>query len=296
MSVRLTARLLLLAGTACWGMTFIFVKEAVAATPVNNFLFWRFLLAAVLLAALMPKRVARLGRLEWRLGVPLGLVLAGSYVTQTIGLRTVGASQAAFLTGLSVVLVPLLLAVTPRRRPTPWQALAAGLATGGLWLLTLSEGGGLALTPGDLWVLACALLFAVYIILVGLWSGRTESVAFTTVQLLVVTAWAGLAGAIGGELSWPTDPAVWRALLFCALFATTFMYAVQNHYQRHLGSTEAAVIYALEPVFAALTAWWWLGEAMTAAMLAGGGLILAGMLLAELGSRPAAPPAPAPTS
>jgi drug/metabolite transporter (DMT)-like permease len=178
------------------------------------------------------------------------------------------------------VLVPLLLPVLRRIWPGLRPSLAALLAGTGLAVMTLA--GPVEFARGDAWVLACAVAFAVYIILVGRFSGEFEAVSLTVVQLVVVAAVSAAAAPLAGAgLSVPHGWITWRAIVFCALLATAFMYTVQNHYQRYLTEVQTAVIFATEPIFAALAAWVWLGEALTPRLLLGGGLIVAGMLLAE---------------
>ena len=271
---------LLLLGTFFWGVTFVVVKEAVAETDVFTFLAWRFALAALVLAALFTGRMLRIDRRCLGVGALLGALLAASYIFQTVGLRTTGAARAGFLTGLSVVLVPLLLPVLRRIGPGLRPSLAALLAGAGLAVMTLA--GPVEFARGDAWVLACAVAFAVYIILVGKFSREFDAVSLTVVQLVTVAVVSAVAAPIASAgLSVPHGWITWRAILFCALLATAFMYTVQNHYQRYLTEVQTAVIFATEPIFAALAAWAWLGEALTPRLLLGGGLIVAGMLLAE---------------
>jgi drug/metabolite transporter (DMT)-like permease len=271
---------LMLLGTFFWGVTFVVVKEAVAETDVYSFLAWRFALAALVLAAIFPRRLRLIDRRTLRVGAGLGAVLAASYLAQTLGLQWTGAAQAGFITGLSVVLVPLLLPVLRRRWPGLRPTLAALLAGAGLAVITLA--GPLVFNRGDAWVLGCAAAFAVYIILVGKFAPEFDAVAITVVQLATVAVLTAAAAPLAGPgLAVPHGWVTWRAILICALLATAFMYTVQNHYQRYLSEVQTAVIFAAEPIFAALAAWAWLGEALTPRLLLGGVLIVAGMLLAE---------------
>lgn len=270
---------LLLLGTFFWGLTFVFIKEAVAEMDPFCFIAWRFALAVLALGLLFPRRVRAIRGRAVAVGCALGFVLAGSYITQTIGISQTLASKAGFITGLSVVLVPLLLPVLRRVRPGGRNLAAAALATAGLGLLTLS--GPLALNPGDVWVLLCAVLFAVYIILVGKYSGSFDAVALTVVQLATVGVLAAAGASLTGGWSIPAGSAAWRAVLFCSLFATAFMYVVQNHYQRYVSEVKTAIIFSFEPLFAALAAFIYLHEPLSVNLVTGGALILAGMLLAD---------------
>jgi drug/metabolite transporter (DMT)-like permease len=275
-----TATLLLLIGTFFWGITFVVVKEAIAEINVYRFLAWRFSIGAILLAACF---LPSFKHITWKMigyGLLLGTILAISYITQTVGLLYTGASKAAFITGLCVVFVPLMLAVMRKQWPTGLQMVAILLATGGLALITLS--GSLTINPGDLWVLVCAVSFAVYIIMVSIYSKRFPAIPFTVIQLVTVALITGAIAIAIGEWRMPRGYIVWQAIIICAVFATSFMYAVQNHYQKFISEVKAVIIYSLEPLFAALAAFLYLHEQITTRTIVGGALIFIGMLCSEI--------------
>jgi drug/metabolite transporter (DMT)-like permease len=280
MSLRVKAILLLLLGTIFWGMTFVFIKDAVSVISVAGFLGYRFLLAGIVLALIFIKRIKQLNFEILKYSLLMSLPLLASFLAQTIGLQYTSASKGGFITGLSVVFVPLILSVIQRKLPSANILLAAVLATFGLALLTLSS--NLQLNIGDVWVFLSAILFAIYIIMVGRISRKCDGVLLSIIQFLIVgmlcTSYAGFKG----ELFVPTQFKLWQAILFTALFATAFMYTVQNYYQKYISEITTSIIFSFEPLFAAITAYFYLNEQLSEKTIIGGLLIFVGILFAEL--------------
>lgn len=296
---RLVADLLLVVVCFFWGSTFVLVKEAVALVPVTPFLAIRFLLSGLVLCAIFARRLPRLDRKTLAAGVLLGGVLFVAYGLQTFGLQRTSAANAGFITGLSVVLVPLLSALVFGVRPGPGAWAGAALATAGLY--ALSSGGAAAgeagaasgFNAGDLLVLGCAFGFAWHILLTGRFARAFDPTLIATVQV-VTTGLCGAAAACAWEGGIPLalPRVVWWAVLVTALFATVFAFLVQTVAQRFTSPTRTALIFAMEPVFAALFAWLYAGEPMTRWGLAGGGLVVIGMVASELAPERAGDPAP----
>lgn len=272
--------LALVAVTAVWGATFVMVREAVARVPPSTFIAVRFLAAAALLAALRPRQALRPDRRLAAAGVAAGLALFAGYGFQTVGLQYTTASSAGFITGLAVVLTPLLGALVLGHRPGRWPLAGALLAAAGLALLTLDR---LEVRRGDLLVLGCAFAFATHILLLGRYSPRHSSYQLAVVQLATIgvlaLAWAGAAG----DLRLPGSLQVWIALAVTAVLASAGGFLVQTRAQRDVSPTRTAVIFTMEPVFAALFAFWLAGERLAARGWLGAACIVAGMLVAKLG-------------
>lgn len=265
-----------------WGSTFVVVQNALDAVGPLTFVAWRFWLAAIMLGALFAKRLRHLTRGELYAGGLIGVWLAGGYTFQTIGLQTTTTAKAGFITGLSVVIVPLLATLLLRR--PPGQGAIAGIiaATMGLALLTLNN--DLSVQTGDLWVLACALMFALHIVSVAHFSPQHGAVRLTTVQIGTV-ALLGTGAAFAFEIPTLDLPAeTWAAIAFTGVVATALVFSVQVYVQRFTTPTHTALLFSLEPVFAAFFGWWWGGEILGTKELIGCGLILAGMIIAELGT------------
>ncbi|MET0834005.1 MAG: DMT family transporter [Actinomycetota bacterium] len=287
--------LAMVAVTAVWGSTFVLVRDAVAQVPPFTFLAYRFLAAALLLAAIRPRLAlggpgadrapgldggGRLGPLA--AGVVIGLALFAGYGFQTVGLQYTTASNAGFITGLSVVLTPLLGALLLRQAPGRWPVTGACMAAVGLALLSLQR---LEVRRGDALVFACAVAFATHILLLGRYAPRLSTYRLAVVQLatagLLALIWAGLAG----DLAVPTSAEVWVALAITSVAASAAAFLIQTRAQREVSPTRTAVIFTMEPVFAGLFGFLLAGERLSGRGWLGAGLILAGMLTAELGGR-----------
>ncbi len=279
-----------------WGSTFVVVQEAVERLPVFPFNAWRFAIAACVLAVVFRRDLLVLHATGWFHGTVLGVALWAGYAFQTFGLTGTTAPKAAFITGMVVVITPLLQGPLLGRVPGVAAVVGAVLAAAGLGLMTLE--GSLVPALGDVLVLGCAVSFSLHLIGLGRWSNQHPVGALAAVQLLTAAALHGLGGALhdlGGSVGWvPSGAYVWGAILFTALFASAFAFFAQTAAQRVLSPTRTAVVLTMEPVFAWLTSW--LGvpvlvglgvvglEAETFGPREGLGalLILAGMLVSEL--------------
>ncbi len=289
--LRLVAELLLVLVSFFWGSTFVLVKDAVAEVAVTPFLAIRFLVSGLLLCVLFARRLPRLDRRTLLAGALLGAVLFVAYALQTFGLQRTGAADAGFITGLSVVLVPLFAALVFRVRPGAGAWLGAGLAAAGLYCLATgpaggpdaAAGAGAATAVGDLLVLGCAVGFAWHILLTGRFARVFDPALIATVQVVTTGLLAAAAAHLcEGGIPLALPAAVWRAVAITALFATVFAFLVQTLAQRFTSPTRTALIFATEPVFAALFAWLYAGEPVTRWDLLGGALVVAGMVAAEL--------------
>jgi drug/metabolite transporter (DMT)-like permease len=274
--------------TLIWGSTFVVVKQALEDCSTLLFLALRFSLATVALGLAFRPLPSKFSRSTPFLagGVAAGVCLFGGYLLQTVGLRYTTPSKSAFITGLSVVIVPLLAALTQRKIPHPRELLGVVAATGGMALLTL-PGQSLRIAKGDLLTLGCAVVFAAHILVVGHYAPRLGFQALTLVQIATT---AGLALA---TFWWAETPLIrWRlgvvaALLVTGLFATALAFGIQAWAQQYTTPTRTALIFALEPVFAWLTSFLLTGELLSRQGTLGAALILSGILLVEL--KPAAP-------
>jgi drug/metabolite transporter (DMT)-like permease len=280
---KVLAALLLLAVTVVWGSTFVVVQDAVAHFSVMSFLTWRFAAAGGLLAVLRPRALVRLGARGWARGAMLGAALAGGYVLQTFGLRYTSAAESGFLTGLQVVATPLLAWALFHQRPASRAVVATLVAAAGLGVMSLRS---LSFGTGEALTLASAIMFAMQIVGLSRWSTRRDAYGLATVQLLTV-AICCTATSLGQGLEVPSTADVWGAVLLTAVAATAIAFVVQTWAQSQLSSTRTALVLTMEPVFAALTAWV-VGQPVGTAVLAGGGLVVAAMLLVDaLPARPA---------
>jgi drug/metabolite transporter (DMT)-like permease len=267
----------LLIVTLIWGSTFVMVKGAVEQFPVMSFLALRFALATAVLLLLFGRRLRALNRRMVAAGLAIGVFLFVGYTFQTVGLQYTTASKAGFITGLSVVILSALLL---KRAPSREALAGIVLSTVGLALLTL----GRDLTPqrGDLIVLGCAFSYAFHIVAVSQFAPQTDAVALTIVQVGVVAVLSATAALFTSGWGQPVPGHVWLAAAFTGILATALAFGIQNQVQTWTSATHTALIFACEPVFAALFGYLLAGERLSGAGLVGCGLILLGMLMAEL--------------
>ncbi len=279
---QILADLLLLGVTAIWGGTFVMVKDAVSGYPVFGFLAIRFALASLTLLLFCARRLRGLSWRDWGAGALIGLFLFAGYALQTIGLQYASASKAGLITGLSVVLVPLLAGLIGRQKPQGAAILGVVLATVGLGLLTVDPSDGLAIEPGDLILLGCAMGFAAHIVAVSVAAPRVDPLALTWVQVTMVAV-LSMAIALVDGTPWqiPTSK-VWYAAAFTGVLATALAFALQNIMQQFTTSTHTALIFAAEPVFAALFGVLLAGESLLPRGIAGGILIVFGTMISEI--------------
>lgn len=279
---RVTAVLLLLLATFFWGMTFVVVKDAIARVGVFVFLSQRFIASFLILAAIAGWGGRTPDGATIARGLVLGAVLFPVYAFQTVALRHTSASNAAFLSGLGIVIVPLLSALLLRQRTTGGLWGTIGLAVTGLLLLVTDGRWEWTLNRGDLLSVACALCIAVHLVLAARFTQRGNVAWLTALQIGVVALCSLVVAAVqGGQVFVWRDDLLWP-LAFCVLPATAFAFLALMTTQRVLSPTHSAVILCMEPVFAAGWAYVVIHERLTTTGYLGAGMIIAAMLLAEV--------------
>jgi len=268
--------------TVIWGSTFVVVKGALSDFPPSLLMLLRFALATLFF---LPQLARSRG--VWRAGFELGFWAALGYATQTIGLQYTSAGRSAFITALSVVLVPLLAGLSGKQvRPLVWLGAVASFI--GVGLLAYD---GSPPNVGDLWTLATALTYALYIVALERRAAEHDALVLTFTQLvwltLLVGGWSLLSGDLLelGRLSIP-----WPAIFYLAVAATALTTWLMASAQRHVSAPEAAIVYSLEPVWAALFAYILIGEKLGLQGWLGGILVVAAVVIAQVGSNSGARP------
>jgi drug/metabolite transporter (DMT)-like permease len=263
-----------------------------AGTRAGNtwFIALRFGLAALLL---LPFRASRsdLGPAVWRGGLFLGAILLGGFLLQMAGLEGVSPAVSAFLTSLYVLFTALLVSARRRSRPSLWLGLGVIMATlGGAYI-----GGPPQLSFGlaEWLTVGCAFLFAIHILVTDALTKRHSPMSITLTSFVIVALgavpilWLQMRQDAGPSFERLLDLAQQRGflvpLLCSTVFATALALSLMNLYQRALDPIRAAILYALEPVWAALIAWALGLGAWNLWLLLGGSALLAGNLVAELG-------------
>jgi len=268
----------LLTVSAAWGFSFIVMKDAIQRQSVNNFLFTRFTLAVIVMILIRPQTIKLFNKDLLQRGGLAGIFLGLGYIAQTLGLERTGAAITGFITGLYVVLTPLIASFVLKEKITKFTWLCIAVATFGLGLLSIR---GFSVGIGEMFVLASAVLFAAHIFALSKWSSGRDVYAMTVIQLSMCAILAGLASAIEGY-SLPPDSGVWGVVIFTAVFATAIAFIVQTWSQAHMSATKVAVILTMEVVFAALFAIVIGGERLTLQTAIGGVLVVVAMYLIVL--------------
>ena len=277
------AELMLASVTLFWGATFPIVKDAIQEMPVMAFLWVRFAMAALLLAAITGRAgFATLDRRGWRIGVVLGTLLFLSYLFQTFGLERTSSANAGFLTGLGVVWVPLMAGPILRKPAAFGSKVGVTLALIGLFMLTWHT--PWTINFGDLLVVICSVFVALHIIGLDAFTKGYDGRGLAFVQIATMAVLGCIGSLLFEPVSWPqqwTGSLVF-AFVITAVFATAYAFWAMTTFQNRTTPTRAALIYTLEPVFAAIFSVWLAGDRLTAIGWAGGALIVFGMLVAEI--------------
>jgi drug/metabolite transporter (DMT)-like permease len=284
---RIRADLTLLMVSLIWGTAF--VAQRVAATSLNIYLFnaARYLIGGVILIPLFWWRKSQNQhhpQIAWQnwLGIILaGVLLFTGATLQQIGMQTTKAANAGFITGMYVILVPVLLALLWHQPAGRNVWLAAIIASVGLILL--STGGSVRFVIGDVYELGGAFLWAFHLILISLLVGRAPVITISIVQNLMCAGLSGLVFIFQGE--WQSLAGLeeaWWTILYTGVVSIGIGYTLQIVGQRHAPASHAAIILSSEAVFAGIFGWILLGETLTLIQIIGCLLIIAGILLSQI--------------
>jgi len=284
------ADLSLLLVTLIWGTTFLLVQNAIDFLPPFAFNGIRFFIAALLLIlCLLMWGNKQLKQLNIKLiasGMLIGFWLFLGYVTQTIGLLYITTSKAGFITGLSVVLVPLFSMFLLKQFPSMNGVFGVLTATIGLFLLTMTDVSSLNI--GDGYVFICAISFAMHIILTGKFSSKYPTLLLTVIQITTVAIlsmgssfiFEDWKKSLRSDILFSQDVII--GLVITSVFATAIAFFIQTNFQKYTSATRVALIFAMEPVFAAIAGYFWAHERLSLSALLGCCLIFLGMIFAEL--------------
>lgn len=276
------ATLLLIAVTFVWGFTFVTTQDLLKQMQAADIMVWRFGIAALVMFLINPRAVLTLPRHHKKHGLYLGIALGIGYLFQLYGLSRTSATASGFITGLFVVLTPILAGILLKEpiEKTAWFAVA--LTTVGLGFLALK---GWSIGIGELATLLCAFFFSLHIIGLDKWSKTDYVYGLTAMQIFIVFVFNLIASGIGGGVSTPPNKNVWFAIIFLALVATCVGYFAQTWVQSSIGPTKTAIILTMEPVFAGVAGVTVGSDNLTGRMIFGAVLILIGTYAVELGPR-----------
>lgn len=290
--------------TIIWGSTFVIAVDLLTRWPPVAYIAFRFGVAAVALALLFPKEIARASRSEWMMGAMLGLLMGTGFTLQAVGQLFTTPSKSAFITGLTTPLVPFVALLLLRVRPNLENMVGVTLASiGGALILAPREG---SVNTGDLWTLFCTLMFAGHIVLMSVYARRVEVRRLAVLQVVTaavvfVLLWLvfrlcaislraeSLPQFVAREVLplWWGARVLWQ-MLYLSIIATVVTFLLWTWGQARMSATHAAIIFSLEPVFATIfaVAARGRGEWMGGRGTIGAPLILAGVVISELRLRP----------
>lgn len=265
-----------------WGATFIIVKTAVEDLPPFPFLAIRFALAFLTLLPFLYIQRQHISKSAVNKGILIGITLFLGYATQTIGLQYTTASNAGFITGLNVVIVPIYVALYCKRFPRPAIVIGALCAAAGLALLSI--GPGFTVNRGDPIVLICAFCFAAHIFFVGKFAPEVNATVLASFQILTVSVLSLIGTLFLPQPTMTFSPYVWFGLILTAVVCTSMAFFIQSKMQQFTSASHTAIIFASEPVFAAVFAFLLAGELLSQKGLIGAAFVLSGILIAEFSS------------
>ena len=278
----LRADLLLLSVAIAWGVTFLMVQDAISTTPVYSFLFFRFALASLLMFFIAYKYLNFINKKTVIYGVILGVFLFSAFSTQTFGLAYTQSSIVAFITGLNVICVPFLAYFIFKEEIRKNVLLGSFIAVFGLYLLTMS--GTLTFEKGEFLTLICAFLFALQIIFTGKFSKEVNVFLLVLFQLITVAVLSLIFSLSLEEKTFDIsyNYAFFKAVIITAVFATVYAFLIQTYMQQFTTATKTAIIFAMEPVSAAIFAYITVNESLSATQVFGAILIVFATIIAEL--------------
>lgn len=273
--------ILLIIGTAFWGISYSVTKMAIGDYSPNTFLFYRFLLAVIVLTIIFWKYVRKTNLEAVKTGAILAFPMFLGIQLQTVGLKYSDASQCSFIAGLTVIIIPLMKLAVYKTNASLKIWIAALTALAGLFIIAIQD--KFTINIGDLFTIAGAFAFAVYLITVEKHS-VLKNLLYSIVPMFAFCALFTFCLAItDSQAVWfPKNDTFWLGVVYCALFSTAYMYTVSNISQRYLSAERVAVIYLFEPVFGAIGAFFILGENLSWRLLLGGTLIFTATIISEV--------------
>ncbi len=266
--------------TVIWGCMFTLVKKSLAQVSPITLIALRFWVATAAIVLFMPRAFFDISRRTLRRGAILTVFLLGGFIFQTLGLRTTSPARSAFITALSVLLVPVLGFLLFHHRPRRQTVAGVVIATAGLGLLTL-ESLELSLNRGDVLTLICAFVFAFHILYVGRYVTEGDYRQLVAIQIAGSALLCTIILPIVETPFLVWDPALGVYIFILGVMATAVAYYVQNWAQRFTTPNRTALIFSIEPFFAAIFAYLLLGQTLGPREWVGGTLVIAGIITSE---------------
>jgi drug/metabolite transporter (DMT)-like permease len=262
-----------------WGAAFVLMKDAIEQQPYMDFLATRFTIAALAMILLRPFVALKMQAGDLKYGALIGVVLAFGYITQTIGLELTTAATSGFLTGLYVVFTPLIAWLFVKYKISGRVAIGVLFSIFGLAIFS-GAAQSVEFQVGQIWLVVCAVLYAIHILLLGKYGQGRNSYRFAMLQIafVAIVTW-GFAIVDGYQP--PPNFEVWFAILFSALLSTVMAFWIQTWAQTLLDPARVALLITSEVIWTAVLAIGMGQEPLTLAIVVGGGMMLTAMLIVE---------------
>lgn len=273
------ADLMLLMITVFWGASYFLTKIGLHALRPFNLTAIRFIIAFIISAIVFRKHIFRSDIKTIKYAIILALILFSVFISMTFGLKYTTASNAGFLISLSVVLIPILSTVFLKQKIEKKIILGVCFALIGIALLTLNT--KLKINSGDILCILCALLFAIHVVVTGVFTQRVDSIALGVLQLGFVGLLSTIFSMLKENMSLPSTILSWAAVLTLSIFCTAIGYIVQTTAQRYTSATHTGLILSLEPVFSAIFSYIFLGEILSSKGYVGAFILLLSVLISE---------------
>jgi drug/metabolite transporter (DMT)-like permease len=281
--------------TLLWGSTFVIVKLSIQDVSTMLFIAIRFSIVCIFLIPIFLKFRKEFTKEAIIAGSILGLFLFGGFATQTVGLKFTSATKSGFLTGSAVIMVPLLQIIIEKKKPNTGAIIGVILVFIGILFLSSNSNSIFSIlqefkdnfTIGDFLTLICAIFFAFYIIYIDVFTKRHNFWLLVIMQMSVTSILAFMAVFISSfsgieEIRIKFTDYLLFGLFYTSIFTTLITTVMQTKYQKLISPTKAGIIFSLEPVFAAIFAFFLLHEEITNLGYIGAGIIFAGLIISEL--------------
>jgi len=279
-SKQVTADLMMLVVTICWGSSYLFTKIGLDSLGVYNLIFLRFGIAFILAALIFHKRIFKADFKTIKYSFILGSILFFAFVFLNTGIQSTSVSNTGFLVSLSVVFVPIISASFLKQKVEKRLIIGVFFALVGIGLLTLNS--QLQLSLGDILCIICALFYSVHIIVTGKVTKNVDSISLGVWQLGFCGAWGLLFTLLFETPQLPQNTNVWSSILALSILCSALGFIVQTIAQQYTTATHAGLIFSLEPIFAAGFAFVFIGETLSIRGYIGASIVLLGILIAEI--------------
>lgn len=268
--------------TIIWGATFLVTKSTLRLIGPFTYLGLCYAIATFTLVLIFHKRLWHITRTELLSGIVVGIALFTGYACQTVGLQWISVSKAGFITGLYVPLVPIFSLFFLRQRVPGTAMIGMLLSIIGLLFIALNKQFNLSFGPGEWLMLCCALAFALHIVFISKFAPTVDAINLAIIQLAVTSLLSFLVVPLAHEPIAPPPLLAWVPVLLLGTIDMAFCLLMMNWVQQFISSTHAALIYSLEPMWAAFFGVLLAGDVLSRVAWLGCGCIFIGMIVGRL--------------